>query len=68
MEDATGRWHELAMVDTDSGGGIAGSIGEAEGPNQVTFYIEVDDRSHASIGWNRSAARPRFRSPRSRMW
>ncbi len=32
-----------AMVDTDSGAGIAGSIGEAEGPNQVTFYVEVDD-------------------------
>jgi predicted enzyme related to lactoylglutathione lyase len=32
-----------AMVDTDSGAGIAGSIAEAEGPNQVTFYIEVDD-------------------------
>jgi predicted enzyme related to lactoylglutathione lyase len=32
-----------AMVDTESGAGIAGSIGEAEGMNQVTFYIEVDD-------------------------
>jgi uncharacterized protein len=32
-----------AIVDTDSGAGIAGSIGEAEGDNQVTFYIEVDD-------------------------
>ena len=36
-----------AMVDTDSGAGIAGSIGEAQGVNQVTFYIEVDDpQSH----------------------
>jgi hypothetical protein len=26
-----------------TGAGIAGSIAEAEGPNQVTFYIEVDD-------------------------
>jgi predicted enzyme related to lactoylglutathione lyase len=32
-----------AMVDTDSGAGIAGSIGEAEGSSQVTFYVEVDD-------------------------
>ena len=31
------------IVDTDSGGGIAGGIGKADGPNQVTFYIEVDD-------------------------
>jgi uncharacterized protein len=31
------------IVDTDSGSGIAGGIGQAEGPNQVTFYIEVDD-------------------------
>jgi len=36
-----------AMFDTDSGAGIAGSIGEAQGVNQVTFYIEVDDpQSH----------------------
>ncbi len=31
------------IVDTDSSSGIAGGIGQAQGPNQVTFYIEVDD-------------------------
>ena len=31
------------VVETDSGSGIAGGIGKADGPNQVTFYIEVDD-------------------------
>ena len=31
------------VVDTGSGSGIAGGIGKADGPNQVTFYIEVDD-------------------------
>ena len=31
-----------ALVDTDSGG-IGGGIGEAQGPNQVIFYIEVPD-------------------------
>ena len=31
-----------ALVDTDSGG-IGGGIGEAQGPNQVIFYIEVSD-------------------------
>jgi predicted enzyme related to lactoylglutathione lyase len=25
------------------GGGHRGRLGEAQGPNQVTFYIEVDD-------------------------
>jgi len=29
-------------VDTQAGG-INGGIGPAQGPNQVTFYIEVDD-------------------------
>lgn len=38
---------DSAMVDTDSPAGIAGSIGKAEEPNQVTFYIEADDlQSH----------------------
>jgi predicted enzyme related to lactoylglutathione lyase len=38
---------DSAMVDTDSAAGIAGSIGKADGPNQVTFYIEADDlQSH----------------------
>ncbi len=38
---------DSATVDTDSPAGIAGSIGKAEGPNQVTFYIEADDlQSH----------------------
>ena len=32
-----------AMVDTGGEGGIAGGIGEADGPNQITFYVEVDD-------------------------
>jgi hypothetical protein len=30
------------MVDTQ-GRGIDGGIGPSKGPNQVTFYIEVDD-------------------------
>lgn len=32
-----------ALVDTQAEHGIGGGIGEAGGPNQVTFYIEVDD-------------------------
>jgi predicted enzyme related to lactoylglutathione lyase len=32
-----------ALVDTGGEGGIPGGIGNAEGPNQVTFYIEVAD-------------------------
>ena len=32
-----------ALVDTASGSGISGTIGEAEGSNHVLFYIEVDD-------------------------
>jgi predicted enzyme related to lactoylglutathione lyase len=32
-----------AMVDTDADSGIGGGIGEAQGPRQVIFYIEVDD-------------------------
>lgn len=32
-----------AMVDTGSSGGIAGGIGEADGPGRAIFYIEVDD-------------------------
>ncbi len=31
------------LVHTDKEQGIEGGIGEAQGPNQVTFYIEVDD-------------------------
>jgi predicted enzyme related to lactoylglutathione lyase len=31
------------IVDSDSSSGIAGGIGHAQGPHQVTFYIEVDD-------------------------
>lgn len=31
------------LVDTQAERGIGGGIGEARGPNQVTFYIEVDD-------------------------
>ena len=32
-----------ALVDTGAEGAIGGGIGEAQGPNQVIFYIEVDD-------------------------
>lgn len=32
-----------AMVDTGKEGSIGGGIGQAEGPNQVIFYIEVED-------------------------
>lgn len=42
-------WHidannpmNYGVVDTH-GGGINGGIAAAQGPNQVTFYIEVDD-------------------------
>ncbi len=31
------------LVDTQSKSGIPGGIGEARGPNQLVFYIEVDD-------------------------
>jgi uncharacterized protein len=34
---------DYAVVDTDSGQGIGGGIGKAEGPNQTIFSIEVDD-------------------------
>jgi hypothetical protein len=34
---------DYAVVDTDSGRGIAGGIGKAQGPNQTIFSIEVDD-------------------------
>lgn len=44
-------WHidannpmNYGIVDTHSDGkGIGGGIGPAQGPNQVTFYAEVDD-------------------------
>lgn len=32
-----------ALVSTGEDAGIGGGIGQAQGPNQVTFYIEVDD-------------------------
>jgi hypothetical protein len=32
-----------ALVDTGAQGAIGGGIGEAQGPNQVIFYIEVED-------------------------
>jgi len=35
------------VVDTTSSKGIAGGIGPAQGPNQVTFYIEVADLEKA---------------------
>ena len=42
-------WHvdadnpmNYGIVDTHAGG-INGGIGPAQGPNQVTFYVEVDD-------------------------
>jgi predicted enzyme related to lactoylglutathione lyase len=34
---------EYGIVDTDSGHGIGGGIGMAEGPNETIFSIEVDD-------------------------
>ncbi len=43
-------WHidasnpmNYGIVDTHGEGGIGGGIGPAEGPNQVTFYVQVDD-------------------------
>lgn len=38
LEDAN-----YALIDTGVEGAIGGGIGEAQGPNQVVFYIEVDD-------------------------
>jgi predicted enzyme related to lactoylglutathione lyase len=32
-----------AVIDTDREGTIAGGIGDANGPNRVLIYIEVDD-------------------------
>jgi predicted enzyme related to lactoylglutathione lyase len=32
-----------ALVDSGVEGAIRGGIGEAQGPNQVIFYVEVDD-------------------------
>jgi uncharacterized protein len=32
-----------AVVEAGGEGGIAGGIGEADGTNQILFYIEVDD-------------------------
>ena len=32
-----------ALVDTGTQGAIGGGIGQAQGPNQVVFYIQVDD-------------------------
>lgn len=32
-----------ALVDAGVEGGIGGGVGEAQGANQVIFYIEVDD-------------------------
>jgi predicted enzyme related to lactoylglutathione lyase len=34
---------DYALVDTQTTGAIGGGIGEARGPNQLVFYIEVDD-------------------------
>jgi predicted enzyme related to lactoylglutathione lyase len=34
---------EYGIVDTDSGHGIGGGIGKAEGANETIFSIEVDD-------------------------
>ncbi len=43
-------WHidasnpmNYGIVDTHGEGGIGGGIGSAEGQNQVTFYVQVDD-------------------------
>jgi uncharacterized protein len=34
---------DYALVDTGVKDAIGGGIGQAQGPNQVIFYIEVDD-------------------------
>lgn len=34
---------EYAVIDTGGEGAIGGGIAEAQGPNQVIFYVEVDD-------------------------
>jgi predicted enzyme related to lactoylglutathione lyase len=34
---------DYALVDTGGEGTIGGGIGQSQGPNQVIFYIEVDD-------------------------
>jgi uncharacterized protein len=34
---------DYALVDTGVEDAIGGGIGQAQGPNQVIFYIEVDD-------------------------
>jgi predicted enzyme related to lactoylglutathione lyase len=31
------------VVDTKGGSGVGGGIGPAQGQNQVTFYVQVDD-------------------------
>ncbi len=43
-------WHidasnpmNYGVVDTHGEGGIGGGIAAAQGPNQVTFYVQVDD-------------------------
>ncbi len=43
-------WHvdannpiNYGVVDTHGEGGIGGGIGPAQGENQVTFYVQVDD-------------------------
>lgn len=38
---------QYALVNTGAKTGISGGIGEAEGPNQVIFYIEVADPNAA---------------------
>jgi predicted enzyme related to lactoylglutathione lyase len=35
--------YNYSLIDTGVEGAIAGGIGEAQGPSQVLFYIEVDD-------------------------
>ena len=34
---------DYSIINTGVEGGIGGGIGQAQGPNQVTFYIAVDD-------------------------
>lgn len=42
IEDVGGQT-PYAVVGTGKAGAIGGGIGEAQGPNQVVFYVEVDD-------------------------
>ena len=46
------------MVDTGGEGAIGGGIAEAQRPDQVIFYIEVDDPQAVLDRTEEGAARP----------